>query len=123
MRANVSSFVAVPILALAVVAAISGLGRAGAAEAVAVAAPERPIVAGLFAEPAKYVGRRIEIYGLVISADPGRRTFQLQDVSQRPLTVDASRLPRIVPGDQVEVLGEVQSAAGGLVLVGRRVKH
>jgi hypothetical protein len=86
-------------------------------------AAERPIAAQLFADPAKYVGMRIEIYGLVIEADNAQRSFLLQDVSQRPLTVDAWRLPPIVAGDQVEIEGVLTQTAAGLVLVGTGVKH
>jgi hypothetical protein len=123
MRSSVSSFIAATLMGLSALAAVAEPGPANAAEAAKASVPARPIVAGLFAEPDKYLGTRIEIYGLVIAADPGRRTFQLQDVSQRPLTVDARRLPRIVAGDQVEILGELQSKGGSLVLVGLRVKH
>jgi hypothetical protein len=86
-------------------------------------AAARPIAAELFADPAKYVGTRIEIYGLVIEADKMQRSFLLQDVSQRPLTVDAWRLPPIVAGDQVEIEGVLTQTAGGLVLVGTGVKR
>lgn len=102
---------------------LAAAGSVSAAEKGAVAAPERPIVAALFAEPARYVGTRIEIYGLVISADSLRRSFLLQDVSQRPLLVEAMGLPPIVAGDQVEIEGELQSRSGNLVLVAHGVKR
>lgn len=107
--------------ALIAASPVQGTVRAG--EAGTATAAERPIAAALFADPAKYVGTRIEIYGLVIEVDTARRSFQLQDVSQRPLTVDAWRLPPIVVGDQVEIEGVLQRTSSGLVLVGTGAKR
>jgi hypothetical protein len=47
----------------------------------------------------------------------------LQDVSQRPLTVDAWRLPPIAAGDQVEIEGVLEQTTAGLMLIAIGVKH
>jgi hypothetical protein len=121
MRTSTRKFLLICLAAS--VTAASATVPAHAGEAVAAAAPPRPIVAELFAAPAKFVGKRIEIYGLVISAEPKRHTFHLQDVSQRPLTVDGARLPRIAVGDQVEIEGILQGFGKDLVLVGLAMKR
>jgi hypothetical protein len=54
---------------------------------------------------------------------PKLHTFHLQDVSQRPLTVDGARLPRIAVGDQVEIEGVLQGSGKDLVLVGLAMKR
>jgi len=123
MRASTQTLVAsclAAIVAVAAAAAWTAPGRAGEAKA---AAPARPIVAELFASPAEFVGKRIEIYGLVITLGPKLHTFHLQDVSQRPLTVDGARLPRIAVGDQVEIEGVLQGSGKDLVLVGLAMKR
>ena len=85
--------------------------------------PRRPIAAALFAEPASYAGVRIQIYGLVISSDLKSRSFELQDVSQMPLTVDGRSLPPIKTGDQVEIEGVLQVAGKSIVLKGERIQN
>ena len=112
MRASTRNLTAVGFAALVAVAATAAWPAPGkAGEAKAAAAPARPIVAELFASPAEFVGKRIEIYGLVITLGPKLHTFHLQDVSQRPLTVDGARLPRIAEG-------VLQGSGKDLVLVG-----
>jgi hypothetical protein len=124
MRASTRNLMAVGFAALVAVAAAAAWPAPGkAGEAKAAAAPARPIVAELFASPAEFVGKRIEIYGLVITLGPKLHTFHLQDVSQRPLTVDGARLPRIAVGDQVEIEGVLQGSGKDLVLVGLAMKR
>jgi hypothetical protein len=124
MRASTSSLLRICLAAFVTAAAATSLTiPAHAGDAAAAKAPPRPIVAELFAAPAKFVGKRIEIYGLVIEAEPKRHTFQLQDVSQRPLTVDGARLPRIAVGDQVEIEGILQGSGKDLVLVAVGMKR
>jgi hypothetical protein len=64
------------------------------------AAIERPIVAGVLAEPDRYLGRRIELYGVVVKTESGGKRFYIQDVSQRPLLVQAP------PGEQAKLYGQ-----------------
>lgn len=109
-------------LALLSVSAEFEGGMSARAQTANAPAPERPIVAALFAEPSRYAGMRIQIYGLVVSSDIAKHTFELQDVSQRPLTIDGRRLPPVVTGDQVEIEGTVHVTSAGLVLVGEHVK-
>lgn len=52
---------------------------------------ERPIIAGVVAEPQRYLGRRIELYGLVVQVGAEGKRFYIQDVSQRPMLVVAPR--------------------------------
>jgi hypothetical protein len=66
----------------------------------------RPIIAQLFANPEAFAGKKVEVYGLVIESD-AKTEFLLQDVSQRPLRV----LGNASVGDQVTVLGTVQTGA------------
>lgn len=87
------------------------------------AEPSRPIVAELVANPDAYVDSRIEIYGLVIESNIAARSFLLQDVSQRPLLVDAHRLPPVAEGDQVQIEGVLRRTPKGLVLVGDTFKR
>lgn len=84
--------------------------------------PKRPIAAALFAAPASFTGVRIQIYGLVISSDLKSRSFELQDVSQMPLTVDGRSLPPIKTGDQVEIEGVLLVAGRSIILKGERIQ-
>lgn len=85
--------------------------------------PKRPIAAALFAGPAGYAGVRIQIYGLVISSDLRSHSFELQDVSQMPLTVDGRLLPPIKVGDQVEIEGVLEVTGKSIVLRGERIQN
>jgi len=67
-------------------------------------ADEYPIIAQLYADPARYANRSVMIYGVVIETGPGA-TFILQDVSQRPLSVVAYQKTKAAVGDQLIVLG------------------
>lgn len=64
------------------------------------AAIERPIVAGVLAEPERYLGRRIELYGVVVRTESDGKRFYIQDVSQSPLLVQAP------PGAQANLYGQ-----------------
>jgi hypothetical protein len=83
----------------------------------------RPIIAQMVAEPDKYIGHQIEIYGLVVESDTAAHTFMLQDVSQRPLLIDGKRLAPVVTGDQVELSGVLQANGKDLLLVARGMKR
>ena len=81
-----------------------------------------PIIAELFAAPAAFAGKPIEIYGLVVKADRMRTKFLLQDVSQHPLTIVGNKKLRAKVGDQLIVRGtlhvsgkEVYIAADSLI--------
>ena len=71
-----------------------------------------PIIAELYADPARYEGRLVMIYGLVIESITSS-TFLLQDVSQRPLKILGSARLKAAVGDQLLVLGSFHSAADG----------
>jgi len=108
-------------VALAVAIASAMLGDA-AAKSPKLAAP-RPIIAQIVAEPEKYAGRQIEIYGLVVESDTAAHTFMLQDVSQRPLLIDGKKLTPVVTGDQVELAGILRMNGKDLKLVASGLKH
>ena len=61
---------------------------------------DRPIIAGVLAEPDRYLGRRIELYGVVVKTEDDGKRFYLQDVSKRPLLVHAPR------GEQADLHGQ-----------------
>jgi hypothetical protein len=65
----------------------------------------KPIIAELFAAPAAFADKPIEIYGLVIGSDHTHMRFQLQDVSQHPLTIVGNARLRAKIGDQLIVRG------------------
>jgi hypothetical protein len=83
----------------------------------------RPIIAQIVADPAQYVGRSIEIYGLVVDADVPSQTFMLQDVSQRPLQIDGRRIPLVISGDQIEVTGTIKVRGRDLLFEATSVKR
>jgi hypothetical protein len=83
----------------------------------------RPIIAQMVAEPEKYIGHQIEIYGLVVESDTAAHTFMLQDVSQRPLLIDGKKLAPVVAGDQVELSGILHTKGKDLLLVASGLKH
>ncbi len=71
-----------------------------------------PIIAELYADPARYEGRRVMIYGLVIES-VSSSTFLLQDVSQRPLKILGNERLKAAVGDQLIVVGSFHSASDG----------
>jgi len=77
---------------------------------------ERPIIAGVVAEPQRFLGRRIEIYGVVVKTVEGGRRFYLQDISQRPLLVVAPVGVAAGLHDQYIVSGVLRRLDGELVL-------
>jgi hypothetical protein len=83
----------------------------------------RPIIAQIVADPEKYANHRVEIYGLVTESDAASRTFMLQDVSQRPLLIDGKKLPTVVAGDQVELIGILRANGKELSLAGKSLMH
>lgn len=77
---------------------------------------ERPIIAQLFADPDRFAGRKIEIYGLVVESNI-RNEFFLQDVSQRSLRV----LGAAAVGDQLTVIGKINLSAQSLYLTAEQI--
>ena len=108
--------------ALGAIALSASVAAAAAAEG-AQEGPLRPIIAQVIDAPQEFEGREVQIYGLVVGADIGHKRFMLQDVSQRPLLVDARALPTLVrDGDQVEVAGTIKAQAKSLSLEASDVK-
>jgi hypothetical protein len=101
---------AIRISALVVAVAAALPARAQTADAPA--AEAYPIIAELYADPARFDGRSVTIYGLVIETFPNS-VFMLQDVSQRPLKIVASEKLKAAVGDQLIVVGSFHSAPGG----------
>jgi hypothetical protein len=75
-------------------------------------ADDYPIIAQLVNDPARYVGRTVMIYGLVIER-PSRFDFMIQDVSQLPLKIVGGRKSNVTAGDQLIVVGVFRDAPGG----------
>jgi hypothetical protein len=73
------------------------------------ARPVTPIIAHLFAEPAAFAGRTVMVYGLVIESEASGTIFLLQDVSLRPLKVVGNDRLRASEGDQVTVIGILET--------------
>jgi hypothetical protein len=72
-----------------------------------------PIIAQLYAEPERYAGRPISIYGLVIEATSEGTVFMLQDVSQHPLKIVGGAMMKAAAGDQVTIVGTLRRDADG----------
>lgn len=68
-----------------------------------------PIAAQLYDNPSQFSDKSIVIYGLVIETTPNG-TFLLQDVSQHPIKVVATRKFKAKVGDQLMVFGIFKSA-------------
>ena len=81
-----------------------------------------PIIAELFAAPAAFAGKQIEIYGLVVTADRSRKRFQLQDVSQHPLTIIGNKKLRAMVGDQLIVRGTLRVSGKEIYIVADSLK-
>lgn len=81
----------------------------------------RPIIAGILADPARYLGRRVEIYGLVVRTDAEGTRFHLQDVSQRPMLVLAPSGRSAAKGDQLIVRGVLRRVDGEIELLAERI--
>jgi hypothetical protein len=81
-----------------------------------------PIIAELFAAPAAFSGKTIEIYGLVIKSDRSRTRFMLQDVSEHPLTIVGNRKLRATPGDQLIVRGSLYVSGKEIYFVAESLK-
>ena len=69
--------------------------------------PQRPIISELFWDTARFEGRHVTVYGLVIATEDAGRTFFLQDVSQMPLRVEVTDGTTVWVGDQLLVEGAV----------------
>ncbi len=82
---------------------------------------ERPIIAGVVADPQRYLGRRIEVYGVVVQLEAGGGRFYLQDVSQRPLLVVAPRGESAGLYEQYIVTGVVRRMDGELGIAAERL--
>jgi hypothetical protein len=68
-----------------------------------------PIAAELYGNPSQFSGKSIVIYGLVVETAPNG-TFLLQDVSQHPIKIVATRKFKAKVGDQLMVFGVFKSA-------------
>jgi hypothetical protein len=77
----------------------------------------KPIIAELFAAPAAFADKPIEIYGLVIDTDRTHTRFQLQDVSQHPLTIVGNARLRATIGDQLIVRGILRGRGNDIYFV------
>ena len=75
-------------------------------------ADSHPIIAQLYHDPARYAGRRVVIYGLVVE-QVSPAIFMLQDVSQRPLKIVGNERLTAKVGDQLIVVGLFHSAPDG----------
>jgi hypothetical protein len=85
--------------------------------------PEKPIIANLYADAAKYDGQQVTIYGLVIEAEKNGRQFMLQDVSQMPLKIlKPDGLP-VVVGDQILIEGVFRASRGDPYIEARQVTY
>jgi hypothetical protein len=71
-----------------------------------------PIIAQLYSDPARYSGRSVTIYGLVIESISDS-VFMLQDVSQHPLKVIGNDKLKAAVGDQLIVLGLFHTGSEG----------
>lgn len=78
------------------------------------AALERPIIAGVVAEPQRYLGRRIELYGLVVQVQAEGTRFYIQDVSQRPMLIVAPQGLSVGLYEQYIVTGVLRRIEGEL---------
>jgi hypothetical protein len=104
----------------ALVAVVAAALPALAQNADAPPADAHPIIAELYADPARFDGRSVTIYGLVIETFPNS-IFLLQDVSQRPLKIVGSEKLKAAVGDQLIVVGSFHSAPGGSYLAARSI--
>ena len=75
-------------------------------------AEDYPIIAELYSDPARYSGRSVIIYGLVVES-VSDSVFMLQDVSQHPLKVIGNDKLKATVGDQLIVLGLFHAASDG----------
>lgn len=82
---------------------------------------ERPIIAGVVAEPQHFLGRRIELYGVVVKTTGNGRRFYIQDVSQRPLLVVAPAGKSARLYEQYVVTGVLRWLDGELGLAAERL--
>jgi hypothetical protein len=79
---------------------------------------EHPIIAQLYSDPGRYADRSITIYGLVVEKGPDS-TFQLQDVSQRPLKIVGNDELKAAVGDQLIVIGFFHAGPDGPYLAAK----
>jgi hypothetical protein len=80
---------------------------------------DKPIIAQLMNDAGSYDGVTVTIYGLVIEARDGGRTFLIQDVSQMPLRVRGRANVRVKVGDQLLMTGTFRANKGDPYLEGR----
>ncbi len=112
-------FVAVVALA----AGLAGLGCPGFGATATDPAPERPIIAEIFADAEGYEGRRVVVYGVVIDTAAAGARFLLQDVSQMPIEVVVrDGMTGVRPGDELLVEGVMVLSGGKPVLESSRIE-
>jgi hypothetical protein len=102
------------VLAAAAALVLGDAARAGGSEE-----RDKPIIAQLMRDPGSYDGAAVTIYGLVIEARGGGRTFLLQDVSQMPLRIRARAHVRVKVGDELLITGIFHANRGDPYLEGR----
>lgn len=84
---------------------------------------DKPIIANLYDDTARYHGRSVTIYGLVIQTAKQGREFMLQDVSQMPLRIiRTDGFPAFV-GDQMLVQGVFVANDGDPYLKARKITY
>jgi hypothetical protein len=95
----------------------------GLPSAVVRAEVDKPIIALLYDDMARYDGRSVTIYGLVIETAKLGREFLLQDVSQMPLRIVRTEgFPAFV-GDQMLVQGVFVANDGNPYLEARKITY
>lgn len=107
------AFAAFALAVLAAAGPVSADGRTAKGED-GLVEPDRPIIAGILADPRKYLGHRVEIYGLVVGTEASGKHFFLQDVSGEPMPVIGPTGTFTVGGDQLIVAGTVRYIQGRL---------
>ena len=106
-------------------AALLLIGAAAAAHAQLLSGPKAddyPIIAELYANPARFVGRTVMVYGLVVDRSSAS-IFMLQDVSQHPLKIVGNAKFHTAAGDQIIVVGTFKTADGGPYIVATSIVH
>lgn len=84
---------------------------------------DKPIIANLYGDKARYHGRSVTIYGLVIQTAKQGREFMLQDVSQMPLRIIRIDGFAAFVGDQMLVQGVFFANDGDPYLKARKITH
>jgi hypothetical protein len=81
-----------------------------------------PIIAQLYADPDRYAGHTVMIYGLVIGAQ-SPTSFMLQDVSDHPLKIVGNSKVKANIGDQLIVVGVFHNESAGPFVAATSLIH